>query len=97
MSTEFNNHLERQGTVHDSLQLNGRVKQANHTHLENAPAMLIQAKLPPPDGLKPSNTASGSEIVPILNPYLNPKHPTRWPPEQSLISQACSNGAPKSG
>ena len=47
MSTEFNNHLERQGMVHDSPQLNGRVEQANHAHLENAPAMLIQTKLPP--------------------------------------------------
>jgi len=28
----------------------------------------------------------------ILLLTLNPKHPTRWPPERSLISQACSNG-----
>jgi hypothetical protein len=50
-SKEFTDHLEQQGTVrhltvHDSPQSNGRVERANRTHLQNARAMLIQAKLP---------------------------------------------------
>ena len=50
-SKDFTDHLERQGTirhltVHDSPQSNGRVERANRTHLENARAMLIQAKMP---------------------------------------------------
>jgi hypothetical protein len=50
-SKDFTDHLEQQGTVHhltlhDSPQSNGRVERANRTHLQNARAMLIQAKLP---------------------------------------------------
>ena len=50
-SKPFTDHLEQQGTVchltvHDSPQSNGRVERANRTHVQNAQAMLIQAKLP---------------------------------------------------
>jgi hypothetical protein len=48
---EFNEHLERQGTVrhltvHDSPASNGASERANRTHISGARAMLIQAKLP---------------------------------------------------
>jgi hypothetical protein len=51
MSKEFNEHLERQGTVrhltvHDSPASNGTSESANRTHISGARAMLIQAKLP---------------------------------------------------
>jgi transposase InsO family protein len=50
-SKEFNEHLERQGTVrhltvHDSPASNGASERANRTHISGARAMLIQAKLP---------------------------------------------------
>ena len=49
-SKDFTDHLERQGTVrhltvHNSPQSNGHIEWANRTHLQNAQAMLIQAKL----------------------------------------------------
>jgi hypothetical protein len=71
-------HLERQGTVrhltvHDSPQSNGRIEQANRTHLQNARAMLIQANCLVSYGLKLSSIVFGYETVPTLAAYPNPK------------------------
>ncbi len=52
MSKEFKDHLDHAGmehhlTIHDSPQSNGMAEHGNHSHLEDARAMLIKAGLPP--------------------------------------------------